>query len=171
MPSVRVNKELNDQVYFVTMTIRHWYHLFDRYDRWEILTDSLIHCQEHKGLKIYAYIFMLNHIHLIIQAPDVSGVIRDFKSYTAKALLKNIKETELDILNLFCFPDGHYELWQKTNMPELIETEQFLEQKFNYIHYNPVEKQYVAQPEHWLWSSAGYYATGEQGRIKIDYLE
>jgi len=158
-------------MYFVTLTIKKWYYIFDRYNRWDILADSLKYCQKNKGLKVHAYVFMLNHIHLIIQSPDVSGVIRDFKSHTAKALLINIKETEPTILRLFRSKEGKYEFWQKTNMPEIIETDYFLQQKLDYIHDNPVRKQYVSQPEHWIWSSAGYYENEEQGKIKIDPLD
>jgi REP element-mobilizing transposase RayT len=133
--------------------------------------DSLKYLQKNKHLKIHAYVFMLNHIHLIIQSPDVSGAIRDFKSYTAKELLKNIKETEPSILELFRLQNGSYDFWQKTNMPELIETDYFLQQKLDYIHQNPVRKQYVSQPDHWIWSSAGYYENEEGGMIKIDPLD
>ena len=88
-----------------------------------------------------------------------------------QALLNNIKKTEPQIIKLFRCTEGHHEIWMKSNKPELIETNWFLEQKFNYIHYNPVKKQYVSLPEHWLWSSAGYYETSKQGLIKIDPLD
>jgi len=39
-------------------------------------------------------------------------------------------------------------------MPKIIETEKFLYQKMEYIHANPVRKNYVAQADYWYWSSA-----------------
>jgi len=36
----------------------------------------------------------------------------------------------------------------------MIENEEYLIQKINYIHGNPVRRQYVKKPEHWMWSSA-----------------
>jgi hypothetical protein len=39
---------------------RNWYYIFDKHSRFQILTDSLKHCQKHKGVKIYAYVFMIN---------------------------------------------------------------------------------------------------------------
>jgi putative transposase len=39
-------------------------------------------------------------------------------------------------------------------MPKMIETEEYLIQKMNYIHTNPVRRQYVRKPEDWIWSSA-----------------
>lgn len=96
---------------------------------------------------------MINHIHLIAQSEDVSGFVRDFKTFTSKELKKNIVDTEPKVLTLF-EEDGVYQFWQKTNMPELIETEEFYGQKEKYIEENPVRKQYVKNPEDWIWSSA-----------------
>ena len=67
---------------------------------------------------------------------------------------KNIIATEPNILRLFQVSESKYEFWQKTNMPKLIESEKHFFQKANYIHENPMRKQYVANPEHWHWSSA-----------------
>ena len=86
MPSQRINKEYRNEIYFITLSINRLYYLFDRHDRWEILLNSLKYCQKHKNLKIFNWVFMLNHIHLIVQSPDVKGFIRDFKTYTSKEL-------------------------------------------------------------------------------------
>ena len=69
-------------------------------------------------------------------------------------LKKNIGDAEPNVLNLFLSQNGIYEFWQKTNMPLPIETEIFFLQKLQYIHYNPVRKNYVEKPEYWYWSSA-----------------
>lgn len=155
MPSVRVNKELNDQMYFITFTIKNWYYILDRHNRWEILLNSLKYCQNNKDLKIYAWVFMINHIHLIIKSNDVSWFIRDFKSFTAHELRKNISATEPKIIDLFDAEENwSSNFWKKTNMPELIETEKFFACKKSYIENNPVKKWYVKLPEHWIFSSA-----------------
>jgi len=154
MPSIRVSKELNSAMYFITFTVKRWYYIFDRYNRWEIILNSLQFCQKNKKLKIYAYVFMLNHIHLIIKSPDSAGFIRDFKKHTAYELMKNLQQTEFTVAELFKKDDGKYEIWQKTNMPKIIETEKYFWQKKKYIENNPVRKGYVALPEHWIHSSA-----------------
>ncbi|WP_243218460.1 transposase [Methylobacter sp. S3L5C] len=82
MPSRRVAADLNAGTYYVTLTIQRWYYLFDRHNRWQILADSLRYCQEHKGLELNGYVFMLNHIHLIVTSPDTAGFLRDFKCFT-----------------------------------------------------------------------------------------
>lgn len=92
---------------------------------------------------------MLNHIHLIVSSPDMAGFIRDFKKFTSKEFHRNIQITEPNVLKLFLASDNSYEFWEKTNMPKLIETEEFFQNKLEYIHNNSVKKQYVSQPEHW----------------------
>ena len=94
MVQARINMENKDGLYFVTPTIVSWYYVLDRHNRWQILADSLRYLQENKGLEIHAYVFMLNHIHLIIQAPDAVGVLRDFKRFTTQAIKANIKVNE-----------------------------------------------------------------------------
>lgn len=154
MPIKRIDKNCTDRFYFVTPTVWNWYYLFDRHARWEILADSLHYCQQHKGLMIYSYVFMLNHIHMILQSPDVAGFLRDFKRYTTTQLRKNIETHEPNVMELFVDRKREYCIWKEDNQPKIIENEAFLLQKMQYIHNNPVMKGYVLQPEHWKWSSA-----------------
>ena len=154
MPSRRVPLDLNAGTYYLSLTVQRWYYLFDRYNRWQILADSLRYCQEHKGLALNGYVFMLNHIHLIVTSPDVGGFLRDFKRFTSKKLKENLEATEPSVLSLFVDDDGSYRFWMNTNAPKKIENPNFYVQKLNYMHENPVRKNYVARCEHWVWSSA-----------------
>jgi len=167
MPSIRINKKFNHELHFITMTVKAWYPVFDHYDGWNILANSLIHCQKNKDFKIFGYVFMLNHLHLIAQAERLSDVIGDFKKYTAKKILNNIGNSNYCLYKKFEI-NNSMEFWQKTNMPEILFSEAFFNQKLNYIHNNPVRKQYVCLPDHWAWSSAGYYYRGVQGGILVD---
>lgn len=166
MPSVRIDKNFRSEIYFLTFTIKNWYYIFDRNNRFQILSDSIQYCQRHKGLKVLSYVFMLNHLHLIVISPDMIGFVRDFKCHVSREIQKNIIATEPNILKLFSIGNKKYEFWKKTNMPKLIETIPFLEQKMNYIHENPVRKQYVSTPEHWVWSSAN-----PKSVIQVDNLD
>ena len=56
-----------------------------------------------------------------------------------------------------------YEFWNKTNMPELIISEKFFLQKLNYVHENPLKRNYVMKAEDWYWSSAN-----KNCELKID---
>jgi REP element-mobilizing transposase RayT len=154
MPSNRVATDQNSGTYYLTLTIQRWYYLFDRYNRWQILAESLRYCQENKGLELNGYIFMLNHIHLIVTSPDMAGFLRDFKRFTSVKFKENLDTTEPHILQLFVDDKGKYQFWQNTNAPKKIEKPKFYRQKLNYIHQNPLRKGYVANEEYWIWSSA-----------------
>jgi putative transposase len=154
MPSVRISKEHTSGIYYLTFTVRNWYYIFDRHNRFQILADSLKYCQKNKGVKIYAYVFMINHLHLIASGNDMIGFVRDFKRHTSKEMQNNIIATELGVLKLFDLGNGKYEFWSRTNMPKMIESEEYIMQKINYVHANPVRRQYVKKPEDWMWSSA-----------------
>jgi REP element-mobilizing transposase RayT len=154
MPSLHVSKDLNSGVYFLTFTVKKWYYIFDRHDRWKIIADSLSYCREHKDLKLYGFVFMLNHIHFIVESDNISGFVCDFKKFTSRELRKNIIKTESTIERLFLETDGTFGVWKDTNMPIFLESEEVFQQKLNYIHENPVRKNYVMNAEDWYWSSA-----------------
>lgn len=154
MPSIRVPQQANSEIYFLTLTVKNWYYILDRYQRWNILANSLFYLKDNKGLKLFGFVFMINHIHLLIYSPDVISFLRDFKGFTSKEIFKNIRETELTILKLFLNENHQFEFWAKTNMPKIVESESFYSQKIKYIHENPVKRNYVAKEEYWYWSSA-----------------
>ncbi len=158
MSTLRVRGEFASRPHFATFTVKNWYYLFDRHNRFQILEDCFVYCQKHKKFEVYAFVFMLNHLHFIGSAPNLIAVIRDMKTFLAKELKKNIIATEPNILQLF-EKNGKSAFWKNTNSPKMIESTKFLNQKIEYIHYNPVRKQYVLAPEDWLWSSVSKQPT------------
>ena len=154
MVQARISWNNKSALYFVTPTVVSWYYIFDRHDRWQILADSFQYLQKTRGLEIHAYVFMLNHVHLIIQAPNVAAVMRDFKPHTTRQIKSSLTASEPQMLDLFTRADGTFKFWKSDNGPKMIAPEKFYLQKLNYIHNNPVHKGYVEQPEYWKWSSA-----------------
>ncbi|MGV3539679.1 MAG: transposase, partial [Rufibacter sp.] len=45
-----------------------------------------------------------------------------------------------------------YKFWQDGNEAKEIHTNEFLQQKLDYIHLNPVRAKLVQEPEHYLYS-------------------
>lgn len=165
MPSPRISKELNSGTYFLTFTVKNWYYVLDRHNRFEILCNAIKYYQENKELKLHAYVFMINHIHLIVSSPDAIAFVRDFKRYTSLQLQKNIIASDPGLIQLFLI-DGKWDFWQDTNMPKMVESEKYFLQKADYIHNNPVRRQYVQDSSHWFWSSAN-----PDSPIKIEHIE
>lgn len=160
--------------HFVTCTVLNWLPIFTRKESVNILLDSLRHLQQEENLKLYAYVILENHIHLIVQSNDISKSMRHFKSFTAKALLNLLKkENAQTLLKQFQFykkshkVDKIHQLWQEGYQPKLIQTDAMMLRKIQYIHENPVKRGYVDDAIHWRYSSARDYQ-GTLGLIGVE---
>ncbi len=150
--------------HFMTCTILHWIPVFTRPDTVDILLDSFRYLQTEDDLRVYAYVILENHLHLVAQSDDIGRSIARFKSYTAKQLIAWLSEHKVKmILEQLAFykkahkDDRAYQFWEEGVHPECIESEVMLRQKVDYIHRNPVERGYVNLPWHWRYSSARNY--------------
>jgi len=99
-------------LYFVTFTVVKWIDVFTRREYKDILVDSFNYCIKNKGLEIYAWVIMSNHVHLIIGTTDkpMQDILRDIKRHTSKQLIKaiteNIQESRKDWLIWFFEREG-----------------------------------------------------------------
>jgi putative transposase len=130
----------------------------------DIVINALTYRQQNHDWKIYGYVILENHLHLIVQAENLSAEIANFKSYTARQLIDYLKECSAErLLKQMAFfrkahkRDRDYQCWEEGSHPQLIENEQVLRQKLDYIHFNPVKRGYVDEPGHWRYSSARNY--------------
>ena len=169
----------NGGTFFVTFTVTGWVDVFTRPVYKHIMLDSIRYCQENKGLLLYSWCLMTNHIHMIASSEgnlSLDGIIRDLKKFTSKKLSKtiqNVPESRAEwILNMFrfrgsCHPKNiELKFWQDGyDCFELI-TASVFEQKLNYIHDNPVRAEIVEEPHHYLYSSARNYA-GMPGLLNV----
>lgn len=177
MPRPKINKQNKNQIHFLTLTTIEWLDIFTKAGYFKILADSLKFCCKNKGLIIYEYVFMTNHIHLILQAKEgfsLDEIIRDFKRHTTKEIAKTLREDRrkyiLRIINtsLSKNSEDSHQIWQSGNYPEIIETENFFDQKIDYIHNNPVSKEYVEKPEDWFYSSAGKRLINKESLLELE---
>ncbi|MGB4775456.1 MAG: transposase, partial [Daejeonella sp.] len=152
--------------YFITCTVHQWADVFTRKEYVDIVLNSLRYCQQNKGLLIYAYVIMSNHIHLIIGSnqENLSDIIRDFKKFTAskivEAIENNSKESRKRWLLWLLKKENRVWFWEEGYHAEEIITSQFYDTKLNYIHLNPVRAGIVEKEEEYLYSScADFYGT------------
>ena len=167
-----------DELHFVTFQIVKWIDVFTRKVYCDIVIDSLRFCQQNKGLEIYAFVIMSNHLHLLMRSEigKLSDTIKEFKSFTAKKILEAVN-TEAEsrkewMLNLFEFSakqhkrNEKYQVWTHENHAEIVYGNQFMDSKISYIHENPVRAGIVEKLEDYLYSSARNYA-GLDGVLEI----
>ena len=160
--------------YFLTCTIVGWLPVFTRSDTVAILYDSLRFLQKEKGLRLFGYVILENHMHMIASAPDLSAAMQSFKSFTARSIIDFLKDRSaetllrgLRALKLHHKTDSEYQVWQEGSHPQQIQSDEMMWQKLEYIHNNPVERGYVDDPTHWRNSSARNYA-GLSALIEVD---
>ena len=179
MAILRLTKDL----YFTTSTVIDWMDVFTRPLYKQIIVESLKYCQAQKGLEIYAWVLMTNHLHMIVgidsnqSTNTISDVLRDFKKFTSKAIVKAIQDNPAEsrkewLLNRFWFRGvndskiKNYKFWQDGSYIETIYSYEFYKEKLNYIHMNPVKQEIVDRPEDYIYSSAQNYC-GQNGLINV----
>lgn len=150
-----------DRPYFITFAVESWVDVFTRQVYRDILLGSLRHCQSEKGLIIYAWCLMTNHIHLIVGRrgeSSIEEIVRDFKKFTSvqvcRAIESNAQESRKSwMLRLFqsaaLDSKKHikYKFWQNDyHLVELFSNE-LVDQKLEHIHDNAVKEGMVDKPE------------------------
>lgn len=181
--STKYKATTSEEAYFITITTVGWIDVFTRLNQKYIIVNALQHCQQNKGLEIYAYCLMSSHIHLLCKATNgyiLSDVIRDFKKFTSKNIIKTIinepesrREWMLDYFQKACQHlkrEQQFKVWQDGYHAEIVETNWFIKQKVNYIHNNPVKDKVVQFPEDYYFSSARNYA-GLQNDLEVILLD
>ena len=172
-------------IHFITFAVVEWVDVFTRKEYKDILIESLKHCQKSRGLVVYSWCVMSNHVHLIISAKnnDTSEILRDFKKFTSKEIIRAIsnhtgesrKEWMLEIFRKAGAQNSQnktYQFWRQDNHPKELFSPEFTNQKLDYIHNNPVEAGVVEKAEEYLYSSAKDYYEGKcVGLLEIEFLE
>ena len=172
MPTGYQIKEQN-ALHYVTLQVVYWVDVFTRKTYRDIVIESLRYCQKEKGLEIYAYAIMSNHVHLVIKSEtnNLSDTLRDFKKFTSKKIIEEIEESTESrknwMLRLFVHAakrqnkKGTYQIWTHENHAIQLYSNSVIQEKVDYIHLNPVRSGIVVKPEDYLYSSARNYAEME----------
>ena len=173
--------KIRDQTlpHFITFTVVDWIDVFTRQTYRDIVIESLDYCIKNKGMILFGYVIMGNHIHMIIQSQEaqLSDLIRDFKKFTAKSILEKIQNSpesrrEWMLERFKLATESHsrnknYQLWQYGNHPEEVYSNKFMWTKLEYIHLNPVRAGIVEKASHYVYSSASNYVS-DSGLLKIE---
>jgi len=96
----------SQEIYFITFAVVEWVDALSRPYYKDLLIESLKYCQDNKGLILYAYVIMNNHVHLIASADEgynLSDILRDMKKFSSKKLVKAIEENIQEAASAGCF--------------------------------------------------------------------
>lgn len=77
-----------EKAHFITATVVDWIDVFTRQNYRDNVVECLNYCIKNKGMVVYTYVIMSNHIHMVEQSNEgkLSDLLRDFKKFTAKTI-------------------------------------------------------------------------------------
>jgi putative transposase len=124
----------------------------------QLLLDLLEEMRVHFEMRIYGYVLMPEHVHLLISEPD-NRCLADALHWLKLTFSKRSHNLRANSGHRFWLP-RYYD----RNVPDY---EEFVE-KLRYIHRNPVKRGLCQKPEDWRWSSFLHYSDGEFGTVEIE---
>ena len=140
----------------------------------EMLAEAIERASDIHKFDIWAYVFMPEHVHLMIFPLDeeysISGVLRSIKQSVSRKVINRIRKGNPDMLKYLDTGVKHpkYRFWQDGGGYDrnYYDTEEIRKQ-VDYIHANPVRRGFVDNPVDWKWSSAKDWLSGVEGPCKI----
>lgn len=164
-------------LYFVTTAVVEYTKAFIKDIYFKEIIDNLNFYREKYGFKLIAYVIMPEHIHLVVlikENTSISSIMRDFKKYTSvhikKKLLERNNKTLLSIFqkNAFGYKNQEFKFWMDRFDRLVIFRPKVLQQKIDYIHFNPVRRNLVKVILDWKYSSARNYYLNDHSIIRVD---
>ena len=154
-------------LYFVTLTVVGGIDVFTRSEYCDLLVDILNYCIDHKRLRVYEYAILPSQLYLIadVGQGNLPKVLRDFKSTSAKQILRAIAEHPEEsrkewLMRMFQFFAHRYQhnsehhFWQFGNQPvsleKFVKTGEPLPSALDGL----VRAAIVDGPEHFVYCSA-----------------
>jgi len=125
---------------------------FDSQDRQEYL-ERVKRYKDEIEFILYAYVLMVNHVHLLIETPSIS----------ISKIMQRINLTYTQYFNKKYGKVGH--LFQGRYKAFLCDRDEYLLSLIRYIHLNPVRANLVKEPRDYPWSSHRDYLTGKEDLV------
>jgi REP element-mobilizing transposase RayT len=174
------NYQIYDGTYlfFITLSLNKHAPLFSQAVYRNIIIQSLNYSISKKSLRLFAYVIMPTHLHLIVfdsqfENDRLRKTIGEFRKYTAHEIMKVLKTANPELLaekfTEQSRSDRLHKIWKIGIHPIGLESDTFLTQKMSYIHENPVKAGLVKDAILWEYSSAKCWETGEKGILPISH--
>ncbi|MCJ7585462.1 MAG: hypothetical protein MUO30_11935 [Anaerolineales bacterium] len=162
-------------LYFITATICGWRPLFANEYYASTVLGSLEWFRKQKRMLLYAFVLMPSHLHAIIKPENrtIGEVIQNFASFTAHTILQQLRKDNATELLAFFHEQKRdarhqHSIWQDVQAKNIY-SEEFLEQKIEYIHQNPIHQdKNLHRRADYKYSSACFYDDGKMPVIEID---
>jgi len=166
-------------VHFLTFSCYHKHQFLTEPNVREWLVESINWAREHDGFALWAYVFMPDHVHMLIHplhdSYSISTIQRDMKEPVTHRLVQHWRDTAPAKLQLMAARQGQrevYRLWQSGGgYDRNLYDWEMIEKAMDYIEWNPVRRGLVADPTDWVWSSARARAGFSDALLSVDALD
>ena len=139
-------------VNFVSFAVVEWLDVFTRVEYKNILLESLEFCQKEKGMEIFAWCIMTNHVHLVFRSVEEAKpeqILGDFKRFTSRKIIDAIRENPKESRKEFLLAKfkehgsktsntSRHQFWRHDNKPVELWSNKVIDEKINYVLQNPV---------------------------------
>ena len=154
MPSGLKRFQQAGSLHFVTFSCFHRLPLLEVPEAAETVEAVLEATRARHRARVYAYVLMPEHVHLLINEPE-SIRLAQFLKATKQAASRKLR-------------GPHEKFWQDRYYDSNINGEKARSEVIRYINRNPVVRGLVEKPQDWAWSSFRHYTTGAKGTIEIE---
>ena len=153
--------------FFLTATILEWKHLLkpDKYKA--IIVSTLKFLVENERIKLYGFVVMPNHLHLIwreLEGFTKNQIQGSLLRFTAQKIKYDLVANHPAVLEKFLVSakDREYQIWERNPLAIQIYTAVTMQQKLDYIHKNPVQAKWnlAETPSAYCYSSIRFYTEG-----------
>jgi len=143
-----------EALHFITFSCFHRLPLLEAPEAKDTFEAILEETRSRHQARIYAYVLMPEHVHLLLNEPPAILVAQFLKAlkHTTSRRLRGDRER----------------FWQDRYFDRNIRGEAARSEVIRYIHRNPVKRGLAASPEQYRWSSFCHYATGDPGVVEIE---
>jgi len=183
---VKKNIPYNAGIFFITFTNYKWLPLIHQTNSY-YLVYKWFDVLKQNGHFINGYVIMPNHIHALIgfrktdqSINTIIGTGKRFIAYEIVQRLKNqqeenlLEQLKLAVNRTDAKRNKLHEVWEDSFDWKHCDSQKFITQKLDYMHLNPCSGKWnlVEDPAAYVYSSAGYYLTGNQGIYTVtDYMQ
>jgi putative transposase len=140
------------------------------------LADSIELAREKFDFSVWAYVFMPEHVHLIVWPRqieyEIAEIRKAIKASVARRAICFVEAIAPDSLSLMTRKRGNKTerlFWQSGGgYDRNLFTAKALIAEIDYLHLNPVRRGLVERPDLWKWSTAGWFLNSIEPPLKPD---
>ena len=163
--STRRNRNTPGDAHELTFTCYHRYPFLKAERACQWLADAIHEARMKHDFDLWAYVFMPDHVHLIVKPRqlvyDIAVIRSAIKEPVSRKAFDYLRDHDPAWLEKLTTPRGQKSerhFWQTGGGYDRNITQgDTLLAMIEYIHANPVRKKLCERPQDWRWSSAAWF--------------